>query len=236
MIEDAGSLSSRNTKDSRTMPSRSSSGRPNPATKSSGTVTRWVLSSSPTTTSNSRSPVGVTLMSAKTNRLSRRGRAALHGGRAPGAPLRLPGGKDATADGGPDHDPRAHEHQVLDDVLAFEGGGVRKLREDLAGKEQKGRRGADHLEGQEQQRDAHEPAGDQSHSYGALQGGEQHEADAARHESERERVYGLEREGLRRAEAGEELEHAEPEEHDAQRHAERHDAVAGHPLRELCVY
>src|SRR5215210_5108141 len=136
-------------------------------------------------------------------RRAKRGRGSTtHGGHVSDRTLKLPGGKGAAADGGPDDDPRTHEHQVLDDVLAFEGGGIRELRKDLA-REQEERCGrADHLEGQKQQRQADKLAGDQTKPYGALKECEQHEAYTGRQQAEGEHIYGLDREGLGRAKAG----------------------------------
>ena len=72
--------------------------------------------------------------------------------------------------------------------------------------------------------------------YGALEDREQHQAGTGRQVTEGEHVYGLDREGLRRAEAREEFEYAEPEEHYAKRRAKRRGAVMGYPLGEPRVY
>ncbi len=115
------------------------------------------------------------------------------------------GGKAAAADGGAYDEAGADEDDVLDDVLAFEGRGVGEGGKDLAGEEEERGGGAHHLEGEEEQGRAHEPAGDQAEPDGALQGREQDEADAPGQEAEGEHVYGVHGQRLGGAEVREEL-------------------------------
>ncbi len=115
------------------------------------------------------------------------------------------GGEATAADGGAYDEAGADKHYVLDDVLAFEGWGVGEGGEDLAREEEERGGGADHLEGEEEQGRAHELAGDQAQTDGALERGKQHEADAAGQEAEGEHVYGVHRQRLGGAEVREEL-------------------------------
>ena len=96
-----------------------------------------------------------------------------------------------------------------------------------ASREQHERReDADELDRQQPQAEAHPTPDDQGQADRTLQRGDQDQGDLAGHETEEEDVRRCLHDALRRTDPGEELEHTEPEEDQADRDPQHPDAVA----------
>src|SRR3990172_3527015 len=129
--------------------------------------------------------------------------------------------KLSPANRSPDDDPGADQDDVLDDVLTLQRRGVRDVREDLGGIEEQWGDRAKHLHEEQQEGHAHEQAQYQTDPDQGFPSGKKDDGHAGGEPPHRERVNRLRRQPLRRAEAREELEDAEPEEDDAQADAEK---------------
>lgn len=141
----------------------------------------------------------------------------------------------STAHGGANDQCSAHEHEVLNDVLPLKG---RRNEDDLPclgwKKDQRCER-AEHLKQQQKDGRAHKAPAQHPKPNGTFPSSEQREANRFGQKPKRERCDSARSEVLCWAKPRDELQCAEPKEHNAQPDAQQCDAVARHPARDLRV-
>src|SRR5829696_5967245 len=136
------------------------------------------------------------------------------------------------ADGGPDDHRGPDEHEVLDDVLALEGWRERELREGLAGEEHEWGQRAGHLRGEQEQRGPQEAPAQQPEADQALPGRKQRQGERRTDDAQGEQLDRAGRQVLGGTQPRKELQGAEPQEHDPERHPEHGDGRPGEERRE----